>query len=283
MTENHHQQPTNNIATNSWTPATVEDLIFRQFLKGEDVSSGTPRAVEIQKLPEHDASLRSLFKYCDSNSNNAMNIVGSNTNGATNNKTPANNGQQQQRSNSRPPQQQNGVAVPPNSANNNQNRNKSMPRTPRTNNNNTKNGDGMPAPTNPTSSNANNNNSSSSTQNNDTRRRRFDWPVSIPNDTQLKGTSRSQLQPYTERRIAAQADVDPDVIFRQEVCEFPLTQIFQKYPGALKLITQARGLSGDWRNDTFTTEEEADYKAQMGFTVIGPSQAQPHAPNVTFF
>lgn len=108
-------------------------------------------------------------------------------------------------------------------------------------------------------------------------RERLEWPATVPYDSALVSKSRSAVQHLTERRIAAQDGVDPDAIFRQPVEEFPIGPIFSKnHPDAVQeLLTRTRGLSGDWRQDTFSLAEETLYKQSLGFTVVGPSQCQP--------
>jgi hypothetical protein len=103
--------------------------------------------------------------------------------------------------------------------------------------------------------------------------RRVAWPTDAPQDAQLKGTSRSALQPVTQARLRAQERVDPDWIFAQPLQDFPVAEIFGTYPDAAKLIKALRGISGDWRQDTFTEVEELSYKESMGYSPGAPSQA----------
>jgi hypothetical protein len=105
------------------------------------------------------------------------------------------------------------------------------------------------------------------------KRERIEWPAGVPKDSALKSNSRSAVQHLTERRIREQEGIDPDLIFAQEKGDFPLMKVFTAHPKALKKIHQVRGLSGDWSTDTFSVAEEAAYKASMHFTVTGASQA----------
>lgn len=91
-----------------------------------------------------------------------------------------------------------------------------------------------------------------------------------PNDPKKSLCPSSQL---TIQRILAQQRVDPDLIFAQPPKEFPLKEIFAAHPSALETIEKSRGESGDWRSDTFSRAEEAMYKREMGYDVIGPYQA----------
>lgn len=315
--QNLHQQQNNNTYQPAWTPQVVQDLITRQFLRNEDVSSIIPPlipggAVSVDgapnnnnnkilsstinnnnnyacmKLPDWDPSIRALQKYCENgpsvptNSAFGAGATAANKNMMANG-TPSKN---------RPPLAYNGSNTNQQQSQQQQpNFNNGAPGTPRVNaqtkqqqqqagNNNRSRTPGGGTPRNESEARADasaplpNNAASASATVDYTKRRLYNWPISVPTDNMLKGTSRSQLQPQTEKRIAAQAEVDPDLIFRQEtMTEFPLAQIFAKFPSALKVISQNRGLSGDWRNDTFSAEEEAQYKADMGFTVMGPSQA----------
>jgi len=104
--------------------------------------------------------------------------------------------------------------------------------------------------------------------------RRVPWPAHVPTDQQLVGKSRSQLQPTTVKRLMAQEHVDPDWIFAQRSDDFPITKIFGDTPEALKLARAMRDASGDWRADTFTEAEEMAYKDSMGFAPGAPSQAK---------
>ena len=270
--QQQQQQIQQNQGGPTWSPSVVEDLIVRQFLKGEDVTNMIPLSIQDSnrnRLPEFDPSIRALQKYCEAGpsvpTNNSVNTNNNNNNnnntnqfgGSSRSQTPMKNrpplaGQSQQQQQQ---QQQNKNGPSSNSR---------SPTPGRNNNNN-----------NQQQQNNNNNNSSppSSPVSDPYKRRRVEWPSSVPTDNQLKGNSRTQLQPYTERRIQAQAQVDPDLIFSQDTSiEFPLTTIFARHPAALKLISQTRGLSGDWRKDTFSSDEELQYKKDMQFDPIGPSQ-----------
>lgn len=108
------------------------------------------------------------------------------------------------------------------------------------------------------------------------------FPPHIPSNSQLMARPdpndpKKSLCPSATlmmQRIAAQQHVDADLIFAQPRDEFPLSRIFAAYPDALKVIANARGESGDWRSDTFSRDEEAKYKRDMGYAAIGPYQAR---------
>ena len=104
--------------------------------------------------------------------------------------------------------------------------------------------------------------------------RRVPWPQHIPVNDQLKGTSRSTLQPLTAARLRAQEHIDPDFLFVQPLDDLPIKQMFAAFPEASKYATENRGISGDWRTDAFTEAEEAAYKESMGFTPGAPNQAR---------
>ncbi|CUG91056.1 protein kinase, putative [Bodo saltans] len=101
---------------------------------------------------------------------------------------------------------------------------------------------------------------------------RIEWPSDVPTNVVLKGKSRSAMAPLTTARTKAQECFDPDFIFQQPKGELPLHTIFANFPKALKAIAAIRGSSGDWREDTFTQEEEAVYKQEVGILHVGPSQ-----------
>lgn len=104
------------------------------------------------------------------------------------------------------------------------------------------------------------------------KRSRIEWPSDVPTNAMLKSKSRSAVAHLTTDRVRAQQTFDPDLIFAQPTSELPLTQIFAEHPKALKSISAIRGLSGDWNDDTFSLEEEMEYKAGAGYQILGPSQ-----------
>jgi hypothetical protein len=101
---------------------------------------------------------------------------------------------------------------------------------------------------------------------------RIDWPADVPTNVVLKSKSRSAVAHLTTARVRAQQCFDPDMVFQQPKGELPLHTIFANFPQALKLIAAVRGTSGDWRDDTFTPEEETIYKKEVGIVYFGPSQ-----------
>lgn len=104
------------------------------------------------------------------------------------------------------------------------------------------------------------------------KRAKVEWPAQVPTNNALKSNSRSKIAPLTMKRVAAQESVDPDLIFSQNPGELPINAIFAQYPKALKSVSAVRNASGDWRSDTFTPEEEQMYKADLRFSFFGPSQ-----------
>lgn len=104
------------------------------------------------------------------------------------------------------------------------------------------------------------------------KRARIEWPSGVPSNKSLCSSSRSKVQHLTAARVAAQENVDPDLIFQQNSGELPLHEIFAAFPNSLKAIKAVRNASGDWRQDTFTPEEEGLYKKELGYRYIGPSQ-----------
>lgn len=102
----------------------------------------------------------------------------------------------------------------------------------------------------------------------------IEWPSEVPTNAALKSNSRSKVAHLTARRVAAQENIDPDLIFAQNNEELPLHTIFASFPQALSSISAVRKASGDWRSDSFTQEEEQLYKKEMHFTHMGKSQCQ---------
>jgi hypothetical protein len=101
---------------------------------------------------------------------------------------------------------------------------------------------------------------------------RIEWPTDVPTNVMLKSKSRSAVAHLTTARTKAQQCFDPDLVFQQPKGELPLHTIFANFPKALKAIAAIRGSSGDWREDTFTQEEESAYKQEVGILHVGPSQ-----------
>lgn len=103
------------------------------------------------------------------------------------------------------------------------------------------------------------------------KRIRIEWPADVPTDRHLCSSSRSKVQHLTAQRVAAQERIDPDLIFKQN-SELLLHEIFARIPSALQAINEQRNASGDWRQDTFSHEEEEQYKRDCAFFYKGPSQ-----------
>lgn len=101
---------------------------------------------------------------------------------------------------------------------------------------------------------------------------RIEWPAEVPSNHSLCSSSRSKVQDLTKRRITAQENIDPDLIFKQNPGDLPLHEIFSAFPTAIAAINESRNASGDWRHDTFTHEEEEQYKKDCAYFYKGPSQ-----------
>lgn len=104
------------------------------------------------------------------------------------------------------------------------------------------------------------------------RKVRIEWPADIPTNAMLKGKPKAQLTEATTHRLAKQQCFDPDLIFKPPRVEFPLSTIFAQHPKAVRMIAAMRGASGDWHDDTFTKEEEDEYKRECGIVYKGESQ-----------
>lgn len=230
--------------TSEWTPQLVEDLLFRQFMKGEDVSSMLPPTPHrVDQTVVFDDTIKAVFKY-------------------TQTAPVQSNGPLQQKVNAGTPHK--GASMQP-----------PTPRTPLGAKKQQTAGGQSKTPKADDKTRATDREEMPMPSAKKNRRERAPWPAHAPLDSQLKSQSRSAVQPLTEKRVRAQETVDPDLIFQQNEGDFPLQTIFAAYPDALRKIRGMRGLSGDWRTDTFTAAEEAAYKKDMGFALQGPSQAAP--------
>ena len=275
----------------TWSPQLVENLLFRQYMKGEDVSGSippTPQPTEISDfMAQYEASAKMMLAFVKHVPGSALAPTSSNVIAAASSKPIG----------SQPAQRAAGAAntapstpVPKTPVNKQQGGSnvdvKSMqaaalvnavnavaaaaagangalpPRTPKAKSD-------SPAPK---RERPNGEVSANSTPKNKAKKTRVEWPLTVPTNAQLKADKRSAVAHLTTARVKAQDGVDPDLLFAQPLGEFPLQSVFFKYPEAMKSIAAARGLSGDWRNDTFTIEEEDLYKREMVFAHRGPSQ-----------
>ena len=266
-----------------WTPAVVEELLFRQFMKGEDVSALLPPTPAVPSTAfEHDDTVACMFKFLQHGPNVAQvsgKQAGVNAANFSQPVTPAkapqfggNGTSVPSTPTGKPPLgKQPPATPPPMSQVPASNANALPPKTPKT-------------PKDKKHARAEDSSRPATPAHMKARRRKeFDWPQGLPADNDLKPkpqpegakpvSARAQLQPATEKRVEAQDGIDPDLIFKQQPGDFPLTTVFQAHPSAMRKISSVRGLSGDWRNDTFSAEMEAKYKADMGYTAPGPSQA----------
>ncbi|KAG5498852.1 hypothetical protein JKF63_03141 [Porcisia hertigi] len=233
----------------AWTPDVVEDLLFRQFIKDEDISRQLPPCPQVSSenfLERYDQATKILFSYVRNGPVSALasqnvNTVAAGKNGPVTpikgfiGRTPA----------TKP--------VPPEPM-----RLLARTATP------------TPAPTSraPSVQKVMTN----SPQPAKAKRQRVEWPSDVPTNQLLKSNSRSKVAHLTAKRVAAQQGVDPDLIFAQNFGDLPLNSIFAPYPKALKSVSGLRNASGDWRTDTFTPEEEESYKSDLGYVHCGPSQ-----------
>lgn len=103
------------------------------------------------------------------------------------------------------------------------------------------------------------------------KKTRIEWPADVPTNLMLKSKSRSAVAHLTTSRVSAQQCFDPDLVFQQPEGELPLYTIFVNFPNALKGIAAVRGNSGNWTLDMFTREEEELYKSEVGIVYKGPS------------
>lgn len=243
-----------------WTPKTVEELLFRQFIQDEDVTQllpPPPKATSEGFLEKYDQATKILFSYVRNGPVSALASQNVNTaagkyGGVTPAKafvgrTPA----------TRP--------VPPDTTAKAFSRTASptpplsQPLPPPSTH------ASSPAPPAPKSA-------ADSPQANRVKRPRVEWPLNVPTNAMLKSNSRSKVAHLTAKRVLAQQGVDPDLIFMQNSGDLPLNAIFAPFPKALRNVAAVRNASGDWRADAFTVEEEDAYKSDLGYTTCGPSQ-----------
>ena len=286
-----------------WTPQTVQELIFRQFVNHEDVSTLLPPQPTMPNPADFtchlDDTLSAMYKFCQQgpivqqlSSRHAFGGVSNNASSTA--VTPNGKGQISNNVNST----KGGLSAQNASVANVTTSNARTPRTPKDSNlqrskamvSNVVLPSQQNQPLNDQCDKENAYYSGHSRPatpdhiNKKRARQEIHWPVDVPNDDQLKPppaptdgskqpSVRSMLQPLVEQRIKAQDGVDPDFIFRQTPGEFPIMDIFKAYPAALRKINTVRGLSGDWRNDTFTVDDERRYKQAMRYHRTGPSQA----------
>lgn len=240
------------MAAVAWTPDVVEDLLFRQFIKDEDVSALLPPTPQVSSenfLEKYDQATKILFSYVRNGPVSALasrnvNTAAGKYGGATPMKgfvgrTPA----------TKP--------VPPAAEASRSFARTATPTpapTPSSRAPSAQKGPGSPPPA------------------AKPKRPRVEWPADVPTNQMLKSNSRSKVAHLTAKRVAAQQGVDPDLIFTQNGGDLPLHAIFAPYPKALKSVSAVRNASGDWRADAFTVEEESAYKGDLGYVHCGPSQ-----------
>ncbi|AAZ12040.1 chromosomal passenger protein [Trypanosoma equiperdum] len=251
--------------SNPWNAKLVEELLFRQYEKGEDVSMllPPPPALSVdQYLKEYEQSTKVLFAYVRNGPANALtpqNINNPRMYGGT----PTKGSSSMQRTGN-----QGGATCATTSSSSacGVDSKAQMQRHPRG-----LDGSQSAAPSLPlTAGDAAAGQGSMAPP--EHIRKRIEWPATVPTNSALKSNSRSRVANLTTKRVAAQERVDPDLIFMQNPEELPLHTIFAKYPKAVESIAALRGGSGDWREDTFTEEEEILYKRELRYSHMGPSQ-----------
>lgn len=253
-----------NMETAAWTKETVEDLLFRQYIQGEDVTHLVPPPPKISSdnfLDKYDQATKILFSYVRNGPVAALGAQNVNTatgkygGGATPLKpfvgrTPA--------TKPVPPEPTKNFSrtvtptpTPP-----------TPPPQPST----------QPLSPQPSGTALPKSTAADSSQAYRVKRQRVEWPLNVPTNQMLKSNSRSKVAHLTAKRVAAQQGVDPDLIFMQNSGDLPLNAIFAPFPKALRSVAAVRNASGDWRADAFTVEEEDAYKSDLGYTTCGPSQ-----------
>ncbi|CCW68193.1 unnamed protein product [Phytomonas sp. Hart1] len=227
-----------------WSPQIVEELLFRQFIKNEDISQLLPPPPKYSNenfLEQYHQATKMLFSYVRNGPATALSQHNVNTAaGKHYNMTPSKPLMGSRTPTPKPavdPQKIHSQIPIVDLVN--------MPLAPKS----------ASLPTPPLQKSA-----------------KVEWPAGVPTNNMLKSNSRSKVVPLTVKRVAAQQTVDPDLIFSQNTEELPLSVIFAHFPKALKSISAVRNASGDWRADTFTHEEEQFYKRELGFEFLGPSQ-----------
>lgn len=231
-----------------WSPQLVEELMFRQYIKSEDVSRMVPPAPKVSNgnfLDTYSQSTKILFDYVRNGpvaalASQNVNTAAGKHYGMTPVKPFAG-----RPANVRPPVESATAA-------------RALAR--------------APTPSGSRAASATKLGSTSSPPPASRKRAKVEWPAQVPTNDALKSNSRSKVAPVTAKRALAQQAVDPDLIFAQNEGELPLNAIFAQYPKALKAVSAVRNASGDWRTDTFSAEEEQLYKKELGFTYLGPSQ-----------
>lgn len=243
--------------TAAWTPKTVEDLLFRQFIQDEDVTRLLPPPPKVSSenfLDKYDQATKILFSYVRNGPVSALASQNVNTaagkyGGVTPMKAFVGRTPATKPVPSEPTKNFSRTASP-------------VPTQSQT-----------PPPAPPTSTTPPPSKSTmDSPQAYRVKRQRVEWPLNVPTNQMLKSNSRSKVAHLTAKRVAAQQGVDPDLIFMQNSGDLPLNAIFAPFPKALRSVAAVRNASGDWRADAFTVEEEDAYKSDLGYTTCGPSQ-----------
>lgn len=252
-----------------WSSQLVEELLFRQYIKGEDVSMLIPPPPALLAdtfVEKYDQSTKMLFSYVRNGPTAALASQNVNTVSRLNGATPV-KGQQSFSSAPNASQSTTVTAADLKSQACYSPAGKEAAAT-------TAEPHVLAALSNTSTQRGN---FSPSIQ---VRRTKVEWPLSVPTNASLKSSSRSKVAHLTTKRVAAQENVDPDLIFAQNNGGLPLHIIFANYPKALECLSSVRSASGDWRNDTFTAEEEAQYKEELGFVHLGPSQCVHNRSNI---
>ncbi|EAN97126.1 putative chromosomal passenger protein [Trypanosoma cruzi] len=246
--------------TATWSPQLVEELLFRQYIKGEDVSMllPPPPALAVdQYMEKYEQSTKMMSSYVRNGLTATLTSQNVNTASRIYGATPVKGHASFSRA-ANAPLTATDSSVDPRAQLKCTPSAKELPSSVLDS--------PVPAAANAAARQAN---ASPSAY---VRRNRVEWPSSVPSNASLKSSSRSKVAHLTAKRVAAQETVDPDLVFAQNPGELPLHAIFASFPKALDSLAAIRGASGDWRNDTFNTEEESQYKRDLGFVHLGPSQ-----------
>lgn len=233
----------------AWTPDVVEELLFRQYIKNENISSVLPPEPQLPDdnyQSRYEDATKLLFAYVRSGPATALALQNVNTAGALGGKsglaatTPA------KVLSARGP----GPRAPGETPKYPAHARSPTPKGALTSNTIQK---SAPSPRQPSA-----------------KRQRVEWPSDVPVNAALKNKAAN----LTSARVMAQSDVDPDLIFQQNAGDLPLETIFANYKNALKSVSAVRNASGNWTTDTFSASEEILYKEESGFRHVGPSQCR---------
>ncbi|KAG8341463.1 hypothetical protein ERJ75_000737000 [Trypanosoma vivax] len=240
--------------SDTWSPQLVEELLFRQYMKGEDVSKALPPPPPLtadQYMTEYEQSTKVLFSYLRNGPTVTLAAQNPNNSRLYTAAAPTLKGHT---GTTRVANQAQSISSVCGS--------ESKPHVPRS----PKEAENTPSATQDTTA------QGCMAPPEKLVPKRLEWPQDVPTDDMIKSTSLQKRSYIVAKRVAAQETIDPDLIFKQNTEELPLKEIFKKYSDSIKSLGALRGGSGDWRDDSFTEEEEGLYKRELGFVHVGPSQ-----------